>query len=65
MLYRRGGPKALGYVGPTVCTRSEKIELIDVTGSVGRAHCWACYEPAPKIRSRLARYAFLEPNKTP
>ncbi len=65
MLYRRGGPSALGYLGPTGCTPSEKIELVDVSCSVGRAHSWACYEPTPKIRSRLARYAFLQPSKTP
>lgn len=64
-MYRRGGPGALGYVGPAGCGLSEKIELIDVSCSVGRAHSWACYEPAPELRSRLARYVFLEPSETP
>ncbi|NQU19919.1 MAG: hypothetical protein HQ567_01445 [Candidatus Nealsonbacteria bacterium] len=65
MLYRLGGPKALGYVGPAGCRLSEKIELIDVSRFVGRAHGWACYEPSPQLRGRLGRYMHLEPSETP
>lgn len=41
-LHGRGGPDALGYVGPTGC-HSPKLKIADVTNSVGKAHAWFRY----------------------
>lgn len=61
LLYRRGGPHALGHVGPAGCGRLDNVELLDVTCSVGRTHNWARYLAAPGLRRRLASYTFLQP----
>ena len=66
LMYRRRGPEALGYVGPAgtpQCGQEQgKIELLNVACSVGKTHDWDCYQADPALRSRLARYAFLEPS---
>jgi hypothetical protein len=61
MMYGHGGPEALGFVGPLGCGETDKIELVDVSCSVGRTHDWAQYAMAPEICGRLAHYA-LEDN---
>ena len=61
LMYRRGGPQALGYAGPACGGRTEKIELIDLTCSVGRIHDSRCYLAAAELRRRLAWYTFFEP----
>ena len=55
-LYGRRGPDALGYVGPLCCGQPgscEKIELVDVSCSVGK-HDWSLYEAAPDVRTGSA-----------
>ncbi len=39
-IYGRGGPDALGFIGPTGCGEYNKIELLDVACEVGRDHHW-------------------------
>lgn len=64
-LYGRGGPDALGFVGPACPSQlgpeQQKLEVINVSGQVGRNHAWDCYLWAPSLRARLAEYAFLNP----
>jgi len=43
LLYRRGGPPALGHTGPAGCLPAKKVELLDVSCSVGRFHEWERY----------------------
>ncbi|MBN2580790.1 MAG: hypothetical protein JXB10_17525 [Pirellulales bacterium] len=42
-LYGRGGPEALGYVGPACLADPEKVDLVDVSCSVGKEHRWEGY----------------------
>ena len=55
-LYGRGGPQALGCAGPAGCDCA-KLELLDVTCTVGKKHDWERYEPA--VSGRVAWYTFL------
>ena len=55
-MYRGRGPEAVGRVGPAWGGEIDKIELIDVTCSVGREHNWFNYLQAPGLRSRLLSY---------
>lgn len=59
LMYYLGGPQALGFAGPACCGQSEKIELLDVSCSVGRTHAWARYLQSPGLCGRLAWYTFL------
>jgi len=59
-LYGRGGPEAMGFVGPCGINDSSKIELIDVSATVGRLHDWRCYCSASNVCSRWAFYTFLD-----
>jgi len=65
LMYCVRGPQAIGYVGPACLEQlgpqREKIELVDLTCSVGRIHDWATYFAASGVRERLAWYALLEP----
>jgi hypothetical protein len=56
-LYGRGGPQALGRVGPPQA--DDKLEVIDVAPYVGRAHNWYLYAQAAPLVCRLPWYAFL------
>ncbi len=63
MMYRRRGPQALGYTGPTRSARlgehGETLEILPVERSVGGNHDLECYLRAWPVRSQLAEYAFL------
>ena len=61
LMYCRGGPQALGFTGPAGCPPAEKIELLNLSCSVGRVHDWARYVAAAGLRRRLAWYTFLDP----
>jgi len=69
LLYRRRGPEALGFVGPTCLDPGDpnlpKVEVIDVTQAVGKQHAWECYRNAEPLRERLAWYTFLQPDRGP
>jgi hypothetical protein len=63
LLYKRGGPPAIGLVGPS-CLDPEspdarKIEVLEVTWEVGKRHDWECYRQSPSFVSRLPEYTFL------
>jgi len=57
-LYGRGGPEALGYVGPAGPAEG-KLEVVDLTCEVGRRHKFDLYEEASPVCQRLAWYTFL------
>jgi hypothetical protein len=59
-LYGRGGPQALGAVGPCGVDSAANLDLVDVSGSVGRRHDWRCYCSAPEVSSQWAHYTFLD-----
>jgi esterase/lipase superfamily enzyme len=64
-LYGRGGPEALGCAGPCCLPQPGscgKIELIDVSCSVGRRHDWDLYAAAPELDEHLGWYTFLAPS---
>ena len=59
LLYGRGGPEALGCVGPAWGADGTKMELLDVSCSTGKTHKWDCYSADPNLLGRLPWYAFL------
>ena len=64
-MYCRRGPEAMGHAGP-VCTLPpgsvcDKLEVLDVSGEVGKRHDWRVYQAAPSFVGRLAWYTFLAP----
>ncbi len=60
LMYRVGGPQALGYAGPACCgCPDEKLELLDVTCSVGRHHGWEFYFCSRGLLARLPWYGFV------
>jgi len=65
----RGRPDALGYTGPAFRSRldpdSKKLQVLNLSGEVGRRHKWECYLAAQSLRTRLAWYAFLAQPELP
>jgi hypothetical protein len=59
-LYGRGGPQALGYVGPCCNGDTEKLKVVDVSCAVGRAHDWECYLYYSGLLPKLADATFSE-----
>jgi hypothetical protein len=63
-LYERGGPEALGYVGPACagCLGAEqvKLDLLDVSCSVGRDHHWANYVACSGVLGKIGPYTFRQ-----
>ena len=59
-LYGRGGPKAMGFVGPCGVGGTDHVEVIDVTCTVGKIHDWRCYCSASNVCNRWERYTFSE-----
>lgn len=61
LMYGLGGPHAMGYAGPDCCwCLGGKLELLDVTCSVGRNHAWDGYFCSTWLRGRLPWCAFAE-----
>ena len=63
-LYGRGGPEAMGYVGPCGSGQPgscDKIETIDLSCWVGRVHDWDSRFHGAGTVGRLGWYTFLEP----
>jgi hypothetical protein len=58
-LYGRGGPEALGYVGPC-CVDEKSIRIFDATCCVGKSHHWEGYICCPNIFNVLPHYLFAE-----
>jgi hypothetical protein len=59
-LYGRGGPEAMGFVGPCGIGCPENVEVLDLSGTVGRTHDWQAYCSSPEITCHWAHYAFLD-----
>jgi len=57
-IYGRHGPEALGFAGPAGSGDYKKIELLDVSCEVGRAHKWEFYLTSQRLLERIDRYAF-------
>ena len=57
-LYGRGGPQALGFVGPAGCGEYDKIELLDVSCEVGERHQWKYYVTSQSLLESIDRYVF-------
>ena len=60
LLYGRGGPEAMGFVGPCGIDQPEKLTVVDVSATVGRTHDYECYCSASNVRSQWAQFTFLE-----
>jgi hypothetical protein len=58
-LYGRGGPEALGFVGPC-CGNAGNIHLFDATCCVGKSHEWEDYIYCPNLFGILPHYLFAE-----
>jgi hypothetical protein len=61
-LYGAGGPEALGYLGPAGGTDPSKIEIDNVSCSVGKTHDWDAYLSDRTLQARLAWYSFVLPD---
>jgi hypothetical protein len=57
-LYGRGGPDALGYVGPTCGGDPEKMEVVDVSCAVGKEHHWEGYLYCSGLLPKLQTWMF-------
>ena len=65
LIYRGPGPNAVGRFGPTCLNRlgeaRDKLEVIDLSCSVGKNHDWYLYMSALGFLSRLGWYTYLAP----
>ncbi len=57
-LYGRGGPDALGFVGPACCGQYDKIELLDLSCEVGKRHQWIYQLSSQSLMQSIDRYVF-------
>jgi len=49
LMYRCGGPQAMGYAGPAGCRCIASIDVLNLTRTVGRNHDWARYAADPRL----------------
>lgn len=54
-----GWQQAMGAIGPTGIGNPSNVEVIDVSGTVGKIHDWRDYCSATNVCSRWATYTFL------
>jgi hypothetical protein len=59
-LYGRGGPEAMGFVGPCGIDDAENVTVMDVSGAVGRTHDYERCCSAISESGQWARYTFLD-----
>jgi hypothetical protein len=63
MLDRRRGSCALGFTGPVHLAgfgpNEGKIQVVELTGVIGKVHDWTQYLNAPDLCAHLPAYAFL------
>lgn len=57
-LYGRGGPEALGFLGP--CGLTGNADILDISSSVGRTHDWDRYCAAVTACGLWSQYTFLD-----
>jgi hypothetical protein len=56
----RGGPQALGAVGPRCADDAKNVAVLDVSCTVGKTHDWRCYCAAVNLPDVWRHYTFLE-----
>ena len=61
-IYGRGGPEALGFVGPICNDHCENIEMLDLSCELGRNHKWEGYLMSCRLIESIDRYTFLKSN---
>jgi len=59
-LYGRGGPEAIGFVGPCGIDDPQKVAVVDVSATVGKTHDYQCYCSASNVSCHWAHYTFLD-----
>jgi hypothetical protein len=59
-LYGRGGPQALGAVGPCGIADAKNVSLVDLSCTVGKRHDYRYYCSAPDVCCHWARFTFLD-----
>jgi hypothetical protein len=59
-MYGRGGPQALGFVGPCGVDDPQKIAVLDVSAAVGKTHDYECYCSALSDCGYWPHYTFLD-----
>jgi hypothetical protein len=59
-MYGRGGPDAIGFVGPCGIDDPQKIAVLDVSAAVGKTHDYQCYCEALTRGGHWAHYTFLD-----
>jgi Alpha/beta hydrolase of unknown function (DUF900) len=59
-LYGRGGPEAMGFVGPCGIDETGKVAVVDVSATVGKTHNYRCYCTASNVSCHWAHYTFLD-----
>ena len=59
-MYGRGGPEAIGFVGPCCIDDPKKVALLDVTAAVGKTHDYRCYCSALSQCGYWPYYTFLD-----
>ena len=59
-MYGRGGPEAIGFVGPCGIDDPKKIAVVDVSAAVGKPHDYEGYCSALSMCGYWAHYTFLD-----
>ena len=59
-LYDHGRPQAMGLIGPCGVADIEKVEVVDVSCTVGKRHDWRYYCSALNVCDHWAHYTFLD-----
>jgi hypothetical protein len=59
-LYGRGGPDAMGFVGPCGIGNAENVSVVDVSCTVGKPHDYRCYCSASNVSCQWSHYTFLD-----
>ena len=58
-MYGCHGPQATGYVGPALtCEQRQKVEVLNLSCSVGKSHSWQNYLQSPCLYWRLGECVF-------
>ena len=52
-LWHRGGPEALGFVGPCSLSEPDRVSVLDVECHVGKTHKWERYLDSPSLLAAL------------
>ena len=64
-LYGRGGPPAMGFVGPEGVAEAKNVAVLDMSDTIGKLHDLQCYCASADISLRWPRYTFLDDSPVP